>query len=126
DPCDPKRTGVAVNEAADGTAERVASAELGPATSAIHAVAPTVPTLSVAALNIHLVSAWKRQQFLKVVCGIDGTDGAGLDVCGIVESWLRDSNNMMNLELRNSQWCWYGKDRRRMRGGGLGILAKKY
>ena len=31
----------------------------------------------------------------------------------------------MNLELRDSQWHWFGKDRKRARGGGLGILVKK-
>ena len=101
------------------------SSELGAsARPSVRTVGP-LPSLQVAALNIHLANRWKRQQFLKVVCGIDGKSTAGLDVCGVVESWLRDSNDIMNLELRDSQWDWFGKDRKRTRGGGLGLLVKK-
>ena len=85
----------------------------------------SVHGLHVGTLNIHLANRWKRQQFIKVVCGSDGKDLVGLDVCGVTESWLQDSAGIMNLELRDSQWHWFGKDRKRARGGGLGILVKE-
>lgn len=69
-------------------------------------------------MNIHLRKASKRQLFLKAVRDC-------LDVCGVVESWLQESSNIMDAELYSTEWCWFGKDRKGRRGGGLGFLARK-
>src|SRR5690242_3521321 len=44
-------------------------------------------------LNIHLSEAGKRQQFLKSVTELN------LVLCGVVESWLRNSREVMEAEL---------------------------
>ena len=59
------------------------------------------------------------------MCGSDGKNSTCIDVCGVVESWLQNSNEVMNLELLDLEWHWFGKDRIGTRGGGLGCLVKR-
>ena len=70
-------------------------------------------------LNIHLRDVVKRQSFLKAVVNLN------LVLCGVVESWLKNSKELMDAELLNTEWAWYGLDRKRRWGGGLGFLVKK-
>jgi len=53
------------------------------------------------------------------------TGELNLDVCGVAESGLVDRMYFMEAELYNSEWSWYGKERKGRRGGGLGFLVKK-
>ena len=80
----------------------------------------TAQRFQVGSINMHLADEWKRRQILEVV-----TRRSQLQVCGVVESWLRRSNEVMEAELLGSDWIWVGKDRKGRRGGGIGILARK-
>ena len=48
-----------------------------------------------------------------------------LSVCGVVESWLKDSSSVMDAELYGTEWQWFGCDRQSRRGGGLGYLVRR-
>ena len=73
--------------------------------------------LQIGCMNIHLANTWKRQSFKEVK--------RKLDICGVVETWLRRSNETMEAELLGTDWVWVGKDRKGRSGGGLGLRGKK-
>ena len=52
-------------------------------------------------------------------------DNLKLGLCGVVESWLKNSSEVMDSELLGTEWIWVGKDRKGRRGGGLGCVVKK-
>ena len=81
--------------------------------------ASTAARFRVGVQNIHLASRTTRQSFVSTV------KESKLSVCGVVESWLKGSSNIMDAELFGSDWVWFGKDRMKRKGGGLGFLAKK-
>ena len=81
--------------------------------------ASTAARFRVGVQNIHLASRTTRQSFVNTV------KESKLFVCGVVESWLKGSSNIMDAELFGSDWVWLGKDRMKRKGGGLGFLAKK-
>lgn len=70
-------------------------------------------------MNIHLLDVIKRRLFLQAVVNLK------LVLCGVVESWLKNSRAVMDAELVNTEWTWFGLDRKRRRGGGLGFVVKK-
>ena len=80
--------------------------------------ASTAARFRVGVQNIHLTSRTTRQSFVNTV------KESKLFVCGVVESWLKGSSNIMDAELFGSDWVWL-KDRMKRKGGGLGFLAKK-
>ena len=47
------------------------------------------------------------------------------DVCGVVETWIKDGGEELIAELKDSDLMWIGKDRKERRGGGLGFLVRK-
>ena len=49
----------------------------------------------------------------------------GLDICAVTESRLKDSNTVMEKELVDTNWQWFGRDRIGKRGGGIGFLVSK-
>jgi hypothetical protein len=51
---------------------------------------------------------------------------SNLCVCGVVESFLKDSKNIMEAELYGSEWCWIGKIEKAVEEVGLGLLSERY
>ena len=70
-------------------------------------------------LNIHLCDTIKRKVFLQTVINLN------LVLCGVVEAWVKNSQQVMDAEVFGTEWSWFGLDRKRRRGGGLGFVVKK-
>jgi len=68
-------------------------------------------------MNIHVVKGSKRNSFVQM------KNWAKVDLCAVVESWLKDEG--MVKELIVGGWEWFGKDRAGSRGGGIGFLVKR-
>src|SRR5690242_10760003 len=76
--------------------------------------------LRLGSANMHLTNKMKAQEFLQIMEFWIRTD-----ICGVVESWLKDDGREVNEELKNSELQWFGKDRKGRRGGGVGFLVRK-
>jgi len=44
---------------------------------------------------------------------------------GVVETWLKNGDLVMEHALSKTNFVWIGKDRKRRRGGGLGCIVRK-
>ena len=42
-----------------------------------------------------------------------------------MESWIKDDGQVIREDLKDSEFQWFGKDRKRRRGGGVGFLVRK-
>jgi len=73
--------------------------------------------IRIGCMNVHLVNENKRRQFIRLVLD-------GLDICAVTESWLKDSSTVMEKELMDTNWQWFGRDRVGKRGG-IGFLISK-
>ena len=73
-------------------------------------------------VNIHLTKnkKKKRREFIGVI-----EHWIRIDICGVVETWFKDNGRMLEDDLKNSEYQWFGKDRKRRHGGGVGFLVRK-
>jgi hypothetical protein len=71
-------------------------------------------------VNIHLTRKKKRREFIGVI-----EHWLKIDICGVVETWFKDNGRALEEELKNSDFQWFGKDRKHRHCGGIGFLVRK-
>ena len=76
--------------------------------------------LRLGSANMHLTKRKKSQEFLLIM-----EHWIRADICGVVESWIKDDGQVIREDLKDSEFQWFGKDRKRRRGGGVGFLVRK-
>lgn len=69
--------------------------------------------------NIHLLNSDKRKNFVTFI-----SKQTNIELCGIVESWLNDSDILLAKQLEDTDFIWIGNDRKGTRGGGVGFMVK--
>ena len=74
---------------------------------------------TIASWNIHLQNAEKRESFVSFI-----SSQSNIQLCGVVETWLNDSDILMAKQLENTDFEWIGNDRKGTRGGGVGFMVK--
>ena len=77
--------------------------------------------MRIGSVNMHLAKKQKRKEELVYLI----EHWVKADICGIVETWLKDNGEELIAELKESELQWFGKDRKGRRGGGIGFLVRK-
>ena len=75
--------------------------------------------MTIACWNIHLQNNWKRDKFVDFI-----SKHTSIQLCAVVETWLKDSDLIMEKQLEDTGFTWIGKDREGRRGGGVGFMVK--
>ncbi len=71
-------------------------------------------------VNIHLTRKKKRREFIGVI-----EHWIKIDICGVVETWFKDNGRALEEDLKESDFQWFGKDRKHRHCGGIGFLVRK-
>ena len=69
--------------------------------------------IRIGSVNMHLTKKQKRKELVYLI-----EHWVKADICGIVETWLKDNGEELIAELKESELQWFGKDRKGRRGGG--------
>ena len=69
--------------------------------------------------NIHLRKEDNRKKLMGLI------QEAKLTVCGVVETWLKKKENLMESLLEGSEFIWLGKHRIGREGGGIGFVVSR-
>lgn len=80
----------------------------------------SVAKMRIGSVNMHLAKKQKRKELVYLI-----EHWVKADICGIVETWLKDNGEELIAELKESELQWFGKDRKGRRGGGIGFLVRK-
>ena len=75
--------------------------------------------LRLGSANMHLTRN-KSQDFIQIM-----EHWIRADICGVVETWIKDDGQEIREGLKDSEFQWFGKDRKGRRGGGVGFLVRK-